>query len=255
MFPTWKENKPVSMLVSVLLAVLSVLVGVKIWNGVATHAEIGHEPRGRDVITIEGDGKITSKPTLALLTVGLVSNGKDIPSVQADNATKVNAITSAVKSLGVADADVQTSNYQIQPRYEYPQDGSRRLVGYEITQTLGLKIRDLNKVGDVIAKATELGSNDVSGLQFTIDDPKELQQQARVKALADAQKKAKELTETLGVSLGKVVTFSENSGGYPPPMPMYAMNKAAFEAAPVAPDIQSGSLDVSSHVSVTFEVR
>ena len=119
-----------------------------------------------------------------------------------------------------------------------------------------MKLRDLTKVGDVLDKVGQLGGNQVTGPDFTIDDPSSLNQEARLKALEDARKKADALSSVLGVHVGRVVTFTESVNTPPIPMPMMyrAMDATvAGEAAP-APKIQTGSLDVTSHVSVTFEV-
>lgn len=254
MMPTWKENPTFAVLLSIVAIALTVFIGVKAWNGVAEHDQIGRAVRDRDVITIDGEGKVTSKPTLAKIDVGLYSEGLTVPVVQADNARKVNAITAGLKALGIKDADLQTSNYSISPKYDYT-NNTQHVVGYTVSQSLTVNVRDLAKVGDAIAKATELGANQINGVNFTIDDPTEQKQLARTKAIDDARKKAQELADAMGVKLVKVVTFSESSYPNPSPMPyaMVRMDSAGVSA--VAPDIQAGSLDVTAHVSVTFEIR
>lgn len=248
-----KEHKLFASLLGLLLLVLIAFVGVKTWNAYASHAEIGHEPRGRDTITIDGEGKVTGKPTLAQIDIGLYSEGRDVPQVQKDNTQKVNAIVDAMKELGIADADLQTSNYSIYPKFDY-NNNVQTVNGYVVSQSLHVKVRDLTNVGTALAKVGSLGANQVNGVTFTIDDPKELKQQARMKALEDAKKKAQELADALGVNVVRVVTFSESSGS-PGPMPFnYRAMDSGVAAAP-APDIQSGSLDVMSNVSVTFEIR
>lgn len=252
--PSWKENPTFAALLSVVAIALTVFIGVKAWNGVAEHDQIGRALRDRDVITIDGEGKITSKPTLAKIDVGLYSEGLNVPSVQTKNAQTVNAITAGLKALGIKDADLQTSNYSISPKYDYT-NGVQRVIGYTVSQSLTVNVRDLAKVGDAIAKATELGANQINGVNFTIDDPTEQKLEARKKAIDDARKKAQELADAMGVTLVKVVTFSESSSPTPSPMPyaMRAMDSAGVTA--IAPDIQAGSLDVVAHVSVTFEIR
>jgi hypothetical protein len=233
--------------------ILVAYLGVQTWKGAAEIRQVGFEPRGRDTFTIEGEGKISAKPTLAEVDLGLFSEGRDVPVVQDANAKKVNAIIAALKQMGVADDDIQTSNYNIAPKFEYT-EGVSNVVGYTVSQNLNVKVRDLDKVGAALSKAGELGANQVNGVRFTIDDPTVVQQQARTKAIEDAKNKAQELANAMGVKIVKIVTFSESSGGTTPPMFAYRALDSAQAAAPV-PDIQTGSLDVQANVSVTFEIR
>lgn len=237
--------------VAVLLIIFLAIMSFKAWRE-ATH--VGIAPNPRDTITINGEGKVSAQPTLAQVSLGMYSEGTNVPTVQQQNTQKVNAIIDALKGMGISSDDMQTNGYSIQPKYNYD-NGKTTIDGYSVSQSLNVKVRDLTKVGDVIAKAGELGSNQVNGVTFTIDDPSSVQQQARAKAIDDARKKADELAKTMGVTLVKVVTFSESSGGAIPPMP-YARDASMLSAAaPVAPDIQPGQLDVTSDVSVTFEIR
>ena len=234
--------------------ILVVFLGVQAWKTVLEAREVGHEPAGRDTITISGEGKISAQPTLAEVNLGLLSEGRDIPATQEDNAKKVNAIIGALKGLGIAEADIQTSNYSISPRYEYT-DGRQNIIGYSVSQNLAVKVRNLSQVGTVVSKAGELGSNQVNGISFTIDEPSAIQQTARKEAIADAEKKARELASALGVNLVRVVGFSESSPGSPVPPIYYSRLDVAEAAAPVAPEIQSGELDVTASVTVTYEIR
>ena len=236
----------VAILLMIFLAVFS-------WKTFREAGRVGVELTPRDTITINGEGKISSEPTLAQVSLGLYSEGASVPVIQDQNSRKVNAIIDALINMGIAKADIQTNNYSIQPKYTYT-EGKTNIDGYTVSQSLTVKVRDLSKVGDVISKAGELGSNQVNGVTFTIDDPSSIQQQARAKAIDDARKKAEELAKAMGVSIIKVVTFSESSGNTNPP-PIFYARDAVPAAASVSPEIQPGQLDVTANVSVTFEVR
>lgn len=238
------------------------LISLSIWmlantrNAFAQYHIIGKPDNVRDTITIDGEGKINAKPDIAQVTMGLVSEGMDIGQVQTQNTQKMNALVAALKSAGVAEKDLQTQQYYINPKYDYP-NGTQKLTGYQVSQQLVVKIRDLTKVGSLLTQAAQLGANQVNGLVFTFDDPSGLQQEARTKAIADARNKANELARALGVNVVKVVSFSESASGGVAPMPMYAYARDAemkSQAAP-APDIQVGSSDLTSRLSVTFEIR
>lgn len=247
------QHKSLLVVSVIVLVALFAFLAAKTRNELAVHRTIGRPADVRDTFTIEGEGKVSGTPTLAELSFGLLSEGTDVAKIQQDNTQKVNTMVAAIKQLGVADKDIQTSQYSISPRYDY-KDGTTKLVGYSISQNLSVKLRDLSKIGDALTKIGQLGGNQVSGPTFTIDDPSSLKQEARLKALEDARKKAEALSGVLGVKVGRVVTFSESSNNPGPVMPMYReMAMANDAAAQSAPSIETGSLDVRSTVSVTFE--
>lgn len=251
------QNKFVQGLLGLLALTLIVFVGLKARNAAEEYNYIGKIVRDRDVITIDGTGKVTAKPDVAIINLGVQTEALTVKETQKNNTQKMNAIVAAMKDLGVADKDLLTSNYSLNPKIDW-RDGRQNIIGYTITQNLTVKLRDLDKAGDVLAKAAELGMNQSGGIQFTIDEPKTLQERARTLAIEDARKKADQLAKELGLKIVKVVTFSEGGYGAMPPMPMYeakAQMNASIDQALPSPDIQSGSLDVVTNVNVTFEVR
>lgn len=245
----------------VMLAALALslvgYVGILSWNAYASHRTIGQPENVRDTITLGGEGKVTSKPDVANVSIGVFTTGAEVPTVQKQNTEQMNKIVAAMKALGVKDEDIQTSNYNVYPEYDY-RDGQQALRGYRVSQDVAIKVRDLGKIGDVLAKAGELGSNQIYGVNFNVDDKTDLEKQARDEAIADAKAKAEALAKQLGVRIGKVVSFSENGGSYPVPLmyDAYATKEAAsgIGGAP-SPDIQSGSFDVTKNVSITFEIQ
>lgn len=254
MLPTWKEQPLMTVLVSLVLLSAALLMGARAQNLNVERKYIGSIPNQRNTISIDGEGKVTAKPTLGQINVGLYTEGQEVPTVQEENSRKINAMVAAMKDLGVSEADLQTNNYNIAPKYEY-KDGTQRVIGYTVSQNIEVKVRDLSKVGAVLSRIGQLGANQVNGVNFTIDDPSSLKQEARRKALEDARSKANELAKALGVDIARVITFSESGATPPSPMPFYRAEGMAVSAAPIAPDIQTGSLDVTSHVSVTYEIR
>ncbi|MFO0764565.1 MAG: SIMPL domain-containing protein [Patescibacteria group bacterium] len=251
MFPSYKENPVANVVGIVVLVVLAVFLSLASVKTYREAKEVGHLARDRDTITIAGTGKVASKPDLAVVNLGLYSEGKEVPVIQDENSRKVNAVIAALKQLGIAEEDMQTSNYNISPKYDY-KDGVQNVIGYSVSQNLNVKVRDLTKVGTVLSQAGTVGANQVNGVNFSIDDPSDLKIQARAKAIEDARKKADELAKAMGVSITRVVTFSENSSNVPTP-PVYTFR--AEDVAAQAPDIKPGSLDVEADISVTFEIR
>ncbi len=248
------QSRPLMVLTGIVLVALVAFLIAKTSNTIAEHRTIGRPADVRDTFTISGEGKVSGTPTLAQISFGLLSEGADVAKIQQENTQKVNAMVVAIKGLGVEQKDIQTSQYSINPRYDYT-NGTTKLVGYSVSQSVSVKLRDLSKIGDALTKIGQLGGNQVNGPTFTIDDPSSLEQEARLKALEDARKKAEALSDVLGVKVGRVVTFSESSNTPMPISPMYRGETMAADAAmpQSAPSIEAGSLDVRSNVSVTFE--
>jgi uncharacterized protein YggE len=248
--------KYLQVVLSIFLLTLIGYVGVLIWNEAAKHDTIGRPPDVRDTITISGQGTMTAKPDIARVEIGVVSEGEDVPSTQERNTEQANAIIAALNEFGISDEDVQTSNYQIFPQYDY-EDGKQTLRGYRVTQSLSVKIRDLTRIGDVLSKAGELGSNEIHGISFDIDDPSALESQAREKAIEDARDKAEALAKFLDLKIVRIVSFYEE-GDNVPPSPLYRAyteDAAAMGAGAASPDVKPGSFEVTKNVSITFEIR
>lgn len=249
-----QNSKLLIAILGVVALALVVFLGVKTRNAWNEYYYIGKS--GRDTITLDGQGKVTAKPDVAKVQLGVVTEGATVRDIQQKNTDKMNAIIAALKEMGIKAEDIQTQNYDLSPKYDW-NSGTQRLVGYTINQNVSVKVRDLDKAGDVVAKGGELGSNQIGGVQFVIDDPNALEAQAREEAIGDAQQKAEMLAKKLGLDVVRVVSFSESQDGVYPPQPYLMMKaeNAARDMAAAAPSIEPGSQEVISNVSVTFEVR
>jgi len=241
---------------AVAVAVMVVIfLAVLIRNDLKSYNYIGRTEQQVYTITLAGEGKVTAVPDIAEVSLGIVTSKVKVADAQKENTTKMNQLIKELKGLGIADKDITTNNYSIYPTYDY-NTGRQTLTGYQVSQNVTVKIRDLSKSGDVLALAGKSGVNQLGGLSFTIDDPQKLQQQAREKALLDAKQKIQALADVAGVKLGKLVSFTESGNAVPYPRMMYGEMKAISSdtsAAP-APDIQVGSQDIIIDVSVTYEV-
>ncbi|MBD3251147.1 DUF541 domain-containing protein [Candidatus Uhrbacteria bacterium] len=251
-----KISIPIQIVMGLIGLSLIAYLGVLTWNAYTAHDTIGRPPDVRDTISIEGEGTITSRPDIARLNVGVISEGQEVKTAQDENTKQVNDIIKALSALGIADEDIQTSNYQVFPQYNY-REGEQELRGYRVSQSLSIKIRDLEKIGDVLAKAGELGSNEIHGISFDLDDPSALEADARTKAIVDAKTKADVLADTLGVKIVRVVGFYEQGGNVPPEpfLRAYAEDAKAMGMGGAAPEVKPGSFDVTKNVTVMFEIR
>ena len=245
--------KKIMMTIIGILLVYSVFyVGTLIRNNVKKYEFIGKADRMERTITVAGFGKINGNNDIAVTTMGYSNTNKDVAKAQADNKKVMDQVYAELKKLGIADKDLQSS-YSIYPDYNYTQDKGQELIGYRVSNSLSIKIRDLSKISDVLSLAGKYGATEVSGLSFTIDEPENLKSQARDKALADAKVKAAHLANSLGMRLGGIVSYNEYEGGidlYQPKM-MYA-EVGGMGGGPAA--ISGGSKDVMMNVNVTYEV-
>ncbi len=251
---SYKEQPVLTVLTGLLLATLVVFVGVRTWNSVVEQKYIGKPASVRDTITIEGIGKMTAKPTLALVQFGVVSQAPTAAGAQRDNTAKMNAVLQAMNELGIKKDDVETSGYFLNPNYDYNKS-PYAILGYSVSQNVSVKVRDFDKVGQVLERGVALGINQVNNIQFSIDDPTSIRDEARMKALEDARKKADALAKALDVDVVRVVSFSESPVNVGGPVPVYYREMAVSADAAAAPTIQSGTQDVEMSVSVTFEIR
>lgn len=236
-----------------VLASLGVWLGFKARNEARQYKFIG-VPIESHVISVNGEAKITTVPDIAAIDLGTTIERSTVAAAQKENTRIMNALTDKLKGFGVESKDLQTTNYTIFPAYDW-NNGRQTLRGYTVSQNLHVKIRMLDKVGDIIGAAGELGANQIGGINFTIDDPAKIRAEARVKALEAAKEKAEALAKVAGVTLRRVVSFQESGDNQP--MPIYA-NYAKMEAVGLggaAPSVEAGSTDVVVNVTVTYEIE
>lgn len=251
-------NKP---LLKLLALSLIVFLGVL---SVAKLIDIqGKLTETQNTITVSDTGTIYAKPDLALTTLSVISEAKTVAEAMSDNTEKMNAIVGSVKGKGVEDKDLKTTNFNIYPRYEYENKdcsmyycppGKRVLAGYTVSQSLEVKMRDMEKIGEIIEGATVAGANEVGDLQFTIDKQDELKAQAREEAIEKAKAKAKELAKVLGIKLVRINSFNESSV-----LPYYFGVKEAVgmggATVPATPQIETGENKIEVTISITYEIR
>ncbi len=245
---------------TVFLLVLTISSGVDIVNKIKQSKYIGQDAEFKNTIVITDTGEVYAAPDLALVNLMVVNEAKTVAEAMSENAKRMNKVIEEMKSLDIEEKDLKTVSYNIYPRYEYERDqfgntiySKRILAGYEVSQSLQIKIRNLENIGQVIEKGTAVGANDVGNLQFTIDNQDDFKKQAREQAINKARQKAEQMASQLGVRLGRVTSFSENF--YVPYYGAldYEMESGKGGAAP-APDIQTGENKISVSVVITYEI-
>lgn len=243
-------------LVGILLVYVIVLVGTMIRNNIQKYDTIGQAETQPNIINVAGEGKVTVKPDIGTISLGFYMTADTVKDGTEKNNTIINQLVAGLKKMGIADADIQTAGSQVSPNTIWnPTDGTSEVKGYNISQQVTVKVRDLAKAQDVIAFATESGANNVSPLSFSVDEPKNYEMQARKEAVDEAFEKARVLAQQLGVELVRVAGYNEYGA---PSYPYYggtATYDMAMSEKAMNPAVEPGSQDVMITANIMFEVR
>lgn len=210
-----------------------------------------------NLISVSGTGEVYVTPDIGSVSFSVLTENRDVSVASDENATKMNEIIEYIKSEEVENKDIKTAGYNISPRYEWNNDtGKRTLVGYEVSQTISVKIRDLSKVGTIISSATSKGANDVSSLSFIVDDDEEAKAQAKELAIENAKEKAEDLERMLGVKMVRIVNYSEHSSGILGVTDYgYSVNESMRMASSITPTIEVGENKITSNVTITYSIK
>jgi len=207
-------------------------------------------------ISVSGTGTVTLKPDVADLHLGVLVSRSTVKAAQAEAASAMTKVIAALKALGIADKDIQTSNVSLQPTYDYSNNSNPpRLSGYQMSNSVTVTVRNLAKVGDAIDGSLAAGATSLDGVTFRVDDQTGAEAQARQAAMAEAKSKADTLAAAAGVSIGGVASISETSAPMPYPIMYGGGAPAAADSAKVATPIQVGTNDVTITVAVVYLIK
>lgn len=266
-----------------LVGILIALAAVVIVKELKSIGYVGVNPNMTNTITVDGSGDAYAVPDIATFSFTVTQTATSVAEAQTKTNTQANAAIKALKDGGIADKDIQTTSYTINPRYEYHSavcptpamtsasangssgaptvycpSGKQVLAGYDVNESVAVKLHDLSKAGSILSLLGGLGVQNVSGPNFSVENPEAVQAQARSKAIDNAQTKARELARELGVSLARVTSFYESNG----PMPIaYGMGGAKVMAADISPasvpvpQIATGEQKVTDNVTITYEIK
>lgn len=208
------------------------------------------------VINVSADGDATLVPDMATVSLSVVSQADDTATALSENSTAMQKVINALKQDGIAETDFQTSNFSVSPRYQQVKadDGSMtsEIIGYEVQNGLNVRVRDLSKLSAVLDRAVKLGVNSGSGIAFSNSDPSAAEDEARREAVANALAKAETLAEAAGVTLGKVVSISEQSSM---PSPMMIRADMMMVKVEGAPPIAAGENTYNITVNMTLAIE
>jgi len=218
-----------------------------------------------NTISVSGQGESVTVPDIATFSFSVSADAKTVTDAQSQVTKKMNDVLAALKTLGIDDKDIKTTNYSVYPKYSYSQTTcpmnfpcppSRQVLdGYTASHDISVKVRDTSKVGDALGAVGDKGATNISSVSFTLDDPNAPINEARTKAIADARAKAQVLAKSLGVRLVRVVSYYDNTqpGG---PI-IYGMGEAKAMSSSVAPApvLPSGENKTTMNVTVVYEIK
>lgn len=249
----------------ILASLVSVFFIVKILTTIREYKYIGQDVPPNRTITVEGKGEEFAIPDIATISFGAQQDGDTVAIAQKEVTRKINAALSVLEAADIDEKDIKTVDYSATPKYDiqppcldyYCPGREQKIIGYTVSQTISVKVRDTEKVGGLLDGLAKAEVTNISGPDFSIDDEEAIRAKARGKAISDAKEKALALSKQLGVKLVRIANFNE-SGNYP----IY-YSKSAFgmggdmeaAAVPPSPTLPVGENKITSNVTITYEIR
>ena len=259
-------HKKIANALFLTILVLAGFLFVKMISEIKAYSFIGGGVPITNTITVSGQGEVFAVPDIAQFTFSVTEEKETVALAQTEVDKKIDLALGLLKGANIEERDIKTISYNVYPQYDYIRSvcnefncppGKQELRGYQVSQTISVKVRDTESAGKVLADIGGAGASNISGLNFTIDDEDELERDARRAAIDDAEEKARALARDLGVSLGRVVGFDENS--YQPQFAR-SFDVAAFAedeaiGGGIVPDLPVGENKITSNVNITYEIR
>jgi uncharacterized protein len=212
------------------------------------------QPLAGTRLDVSATGEVTRVPDIAVISTGVVTRAASATAAIQQNANRMERVRAALRKAGVEDKDIQTSSINLNPDYVYAERQPPRLTGYQASNQVSVRFRDIRKTGEILDALVAEGANQINGPTLTIDKPEAALDEARLKALANGRARAELYARGLGMRVTRLLSVSE-TGGYaaPPPMPMYARAEMAAQDAKTS--IDPGEQKVSVSVAMSFELQ
>lgn len=267
-------SKRVSKWAVSVLFFLSVFLLVQIFSDLKRLPSIGKEIYPQSTISVSGNGEAYAIPDIATFDFTVTETAATVALAQEAATKKIDAALSVVRESGVEDKDIRTTGYNVYPKYEYSRSacpeimtvggapiycppGKQVLTGYEVSQSITVKVRETEKAGELVTAVGAAGVSNIGGIAFDVDDREKYVEEAREQAISEAKEKAKVLAKQLGVKLGKIMYYNEN-GIYP-----YgkaeglggAYDMAVSSVAPRAAELPTGETKITSDITITYELK
>ncbi|HCC83331.1 TPA: hypothetical protein DEP96_00615 [Candidatus Uhrbacteria bacterium] len=252
-WPEWRSNKLFTLLLAIALVYGIVWLFVQIEKTFVEIDQVGVADQMPATITVTGEGKASQVPDEAEVDLSITSTGATSNEAQDTNSTAMNALLAKMKSLGIVAADLQTSQYNLSQTYDYDVSPAK-VIGYQVTQSLTVTMRDTSLADKVLAAAGDLGVTNIGNVALTVSDTTKVVSDARQLAITKAQVQAASIASAMGQRIGSVVSYNESTGGSPYPYYSGMMADKAMGGAP-SPEIAVGSNESVVNVTITYSLR
>jgi len=261
---TLLNNKKIGNSVLILTIVISLFVFVKFINEIKSSSYVGRGNQPANVISVSGEGEVLAVSDIASLYVNLSKEGTTAKEAQDLLNESITKTLSYLKDQNIADKDIKSEYGGLSPKYSYAQPAcytypcptkDPKIIGYTATQSITIKIREVDNANEIRTGLAEIGITDISGPNFSIDEEEQFKDEARSLAIKEAREKAEILAKELGVKIGKVVSFSEDNGRYYPMYEAKSMMADSVSSTESAPELPKGENKITSSVTITYEIR
>lgn len=236
-----------------LLSVLASGVALAVPGAVQAQGAMVVQPLAGTRLDVSATGEVTRVPDLAIISAGVQTLQPTATAAIEENAARMERVRAALRRAGIADRDIQTSSINLNPEYRYAENQPPVLTGYRASNNVNVKFRDLKRSGAILDALVREGANQLSGPSLTIDKPEEAYDEARVKAIAAGQRRAELYARALGKRVVRLLSVSEGTGSFPPPMPMVYARDVAMAASKT--EISPGTQDLQVTISMSFELQ
>jgi uncharacterized protein len=202
------------------------------------------------IIVMSGHGETRAQPDTAMLSAGVSVDAPTAAAALANANKNMQGVLAALKKQGVPDKDIQTENFSVHPQYATGNGEAPRVTGYQVSNQVQVQLEDVTKLGPALDALVAAGANQINSVEFSIHDPSSLLADARASAVADARNKAETFAKAAGVTLGPILSISENGNGGPRPI-VFAAPRMKAASVPVA----LGEESVGADVTITWEIK
>ncbi len=240
------------MILRPLVLALSLAVALPMTANAQTPTDVAIAAPQGTLLSVSATADATRVPDVATISTGVVTQAADANAAMRANAVQMDKVMAAIRAAGIAERDIQTSGINLNPQYKYVENQPPSIVGYQASNNVNVKVRDLSKLGKVLDAFVANGANQINGPSFEVDKPDEAYDEARLAALKKARARADTYAAALGLNVRRIVSISEGGASLPRPMPM--MRAMAMDSMAKETSVSPGEASLSVSIEVVFEL-
>jgi uncharacterized protein YggE len=241
-----------TMILRPLVLALSLAIALPMTANAQNQTDVAFAAHQGTLLSVSATAEATRVPDIATISTGVVTQAADANAAMRANAVQMDKVMSAIRAAGIAERDIQTSGINLNPQYKYIENQPPSIVGYQASNNVNVKVRDLSRLGKVLDAFVANGANQINGPSFEVDKPDEAYDEARLAALKKARARAETYAGALGLQVRRIVSISEGGASFPRPIPM--MRAMAADAEMKSTSVSPGEASLSVSIDVVFEL-